>query len=132
VSSVTFARPETPYSSILRTPSDHGPDRARTGKDPGSVRISPHSAQTECAGKDDSLFRKCSVNLSEQAYRRIWQYAPCIGASIDQAAEYALNEWMTLNGDQIVGEYEAMRRMQEGKARLQIVYRNHTTPGRAS
>jgi hypothetical protein len=70
------------------------------------------------------MFHKFSVTLSERAYRRIQRYALCMGASVDQATNYVVGEWMTANGDRIIQAQETKERMLAGKLRLQVVYRN--------
>jgi hypothetical protein len=70
------------------------------------------------------MFHKFSVTLSERAYRRIQRYALTVGASVDQAADHVVGEWMTSNGDRIVQAQESKERMMAGKLRLQVVYRN--------
>jgi hypothetical protein len=72
------------------------------------------------------MFHKYSVTLSERAYRRIQRYALTVGASVDQAADYVVGEWMTSNGDRIVHAQETKERMMAGKMRLQVVYRNNS------
>jgi hypothetical protein len=72
------------------------------------------------------MFHKYSVTLSERAYRRIQRYALTVGASVDQAADYVVGEWMTSNGDRIVQAQETKERMMAGKMRLQVVYRNRS------
>ena len=70
------------------------------------------------------MFRKYSVTLSERAFRRIERYALSVGASVDQAADYVLGEWMTTTGDRIVRAQETKERIMSGRIRLQVVYRN--------
>lgn len=70
------------------------------------------------------MFQKYSITLSEGAFRRIQRYALCMGASVDQAANFVVGEWMTSNGDRIVRAQETKERMMAGKLRLQIVHRN--------
>jgi hypothetical protein len=69
------------------------------------------------------MFRRYSVTLSEGAYRRIQRYALSMGASVDQAADYVVGEWMTSTGDQVVEAQETRERTLAGKMRLQVVYR---------
>jgi hypothetical protein len=75
------------------------------------------------------MFQKYSVTLSEGAYRRIQRYALTMGASIDQAADYVVNEWMTSTGDSIVRAQETKERMTAGKLRLKLVYRKTGSEG---
>jgi hypothetical protein len=75
------------------------------------------------------MFQKFSVTLSEREYRRIQRYALTMGASIDQAADYVVGEWMTSTGDRIVRAQETKERMTAGKLRLKLVYRKTGTEG---
>jgi hypothetical protein len=69
------------------------------------------------------MFGKYTVTLSERAFRRIQRYALCVGASVDQVADYVVGEWMASTGDRIVQTQEAKERMAAAKLRLRIVYR---------
>jgi hypothetical protein len=71
------------------------------------------------------MFRRFSVTLSEGAYRRIQRYALSVGASVDQAAEYVVGEWMTSTGDQVVEAQETREQTLAGKMRLQVVYKRN-------
>jgi hypothetical protein len=73
------------------------------------------------------MFNKYSVTLSEKAYRRIQRYALSVDASIDQAADYVVSQWMNSTGDQIVRAQEVKERLMAGKMKLQVVYRNKST-----
>ena len=75
------------------------------------------------------MLDKYSVTLSEKAYRRIQLYALYMGASIDQAADYVVDEWMTSTGDRIVRAQQMSERMRAGKTRLKVVYRKTGTGG---
>jgi hypothetical protein len=70
------------------------------------------------------MFRKHRVILSEKVYRRIQRYALSVDASIDQAADYVVNEWMNSTGEQIVRAREVKERLMAGRLKLQVVYRN--------
>jgi len=73
------------------------------------------------------MLNKYSVRLSEKAYRRIQRYALSVDASIDQAADYVVSQWMNSTGDRIVRTQETKERMMAGKMRLQVVYRSKPT-----
>jgi hypothetical protein len=68
--------------------------------------------------------RRYAIPLSEEAFRKLERYSLSIGASIGQAANYVIDQWMASNGNEIVRKAEMRQRMRESKTKLQIVYRN--------
>jgi FAD synthase len=63
------------------------------------------------------------VTLSDESFRKVERYAASMKATVDQAINFVVEQWMASTGDQIVRSTEIRRRMRQGDVKLQVVYR---------
>lgn len=63
-----------------------------------------------------------TVILSEQAYRRIQEYAQTANVSVESAASDAIAEWMNTTGELVIEALQKKRKSEAAKPKLTLVW----------